>query len=154
VAALVLVTGDAREGATVLLGKTETLAGGLQVTTVKEGSGQTASVSFIMPAMLCVCPLTKHCIRSQCLLYSLDAVRDTLPHSCMPLSLFPLPSRAGAQTGDNVKVHYTGKLDSGKVFDSGDISFPLGAGHVIKGWDIVRTIQFCMIYISASFALS
>jgi hypothetical protein len=54
VAALVLVTGDAREGAAVLLGKTETLAGGLQITTVKEGSGQTASVSFVMPAMLCV----------------------------------------------------------------------------------------------------
>jgi FKBP-type peptidyl-prolyl cis-trans isomerase len=40
------------------------------------------------------------------------------------------------QTGDTVKVQYSGKLDNGKVFDSGDISFPLGAGHVIKGWDI------------------
>ncbi len=37
------------------------------------------------------------------------------------------------QTGDNVKVQYSGKLANGKVFDSGDISFPLGAGHVIKG---------------------
>jgi hypothetical protein len=42
------------------------------------------------------------------------------------------------QAGDTVKVKYSGKLDNGKVFDSGDISFPLGAGHVIKGWDIVR----------------
>jgi hypothetical protein len=72
----------------------------------------------------------------------------------MPLFLFPLPSRAGVQTGDNVKVHYSGKLDSGKVFDSGDISFPLGAGHVIKGWDIVRTIQFCIFHISAFLLLS
>ena len=40
------------------------------------------------------------------------------------------------QTGDTVKVQYSGKLDNGKVFDSGDISFPLGAGHVIKGWDL------------------
>lgn len=45
---------------------------------------------------------------------------------------------ATAETGDNVKVQYSGKLASGKVFDSGDISFPLGAGHVIKGWDMVR----------------
>merc|ERR1712216_338176 len=43
---------------------------------------------------------------------------------------------AVAAAGDTVKVKYSGKLDNGKVFDSGDISFPLGAGHVIKGWDI------------------
>ena len=54
---------------------------------------------------------------------------------------------ATATTGQRVKVHYTGWLydpaaadNRGKKFDSskdrGDpFSFPLGAGHVIGGWD-------------------
>ena len=48
----------------------------------------------------------------------------------------------GAQlkAGDTVKVHYTGLLTSGAKFDSSldrgaPISFPLGKGRVIKGWD-------------------
>jgi FKBP-type peptidyl-prolyl cis-trans isomerase len=45
-----------------------------------------------------------------------------------------------AEAGKNVSVHYTGKLPDGKVFDSSHtrgapISFKLGAGRVIKGWD-------------------
>ena len=45
-----------------------------------------------------------------------------------------------AEKGKTVEVHYTGFLSSGKVFDSSvergnPISFPLGAGQVIKGWD-------------------
>jgi FKBP-type peptidyl-prolyl cis-trans isomerase len=35
----------------------------------------------------------------------------------------------------SVRVKYAGRLESGKVFDSGTISFKLGAGAVIKGWD-------------------
>ena len=42
---------------------------------------------------------------------------------------------AVASTGHNATVHYTGWLTDGKMFDSGDITFRLGAGQVIKGWD-------------------
>ena len=42
--------------------------------------------------------------------------------------------------GSPVKVHYTGKLDDGTVFDSSvtrgqPLSFTVGVGQVIKCWD-------------------
>ena len=46
---------------------------------------------------------------------------------------------AAAQPGDTVTVNYTGKLDNGTVFDTSvgrqPITFVLGAGQVIPGWD-------------------
>ncbi len=44
-----------------------------------------------------------------------------------------------AKNGDRVRVHYTGRLDDGSVFDSsreGDpLEFTVGAGEVIPGFD-------------------
>ncbi|KAK7888027.1 peptidylprolyl isomerase fpr3 [Exophiala xenobiotica] len=45
-----------------------------------------------------------------------------------------------AKKGSRLEMRYIGKLDNGKVFDSNKsgkpFSFKLGAGEVIKGWDI------------------
>jgi len=44
-----------------------------------------------------------------------------------------------AQSGDNVKVHYTGTLKDGTVFDSSinrqPLAFMVGAGQMIEGFD-------------------
>lgn len=41
--------------------------------------------------------------------------------------------------GDTIRVHYTGKLTSGELFDSSEgrdpLEFQVGAGHVIRGFD-------------------
>ena len=52
----------------------------------------------------------------------------------------PVHCSEKAQAGQKVSVHYTGSLTDGTVFDSsvkrGDpITFGLGQGQVIKGWD-------------------
>ncbi|KAJ0483674.1 putative peptidylprolyl isomerase [Helianthus annuus] len=45
-----------------------------------------------------------------------------------------------AVKGQLIKAHYVGKLESGKVFDSSyhrekPLTFRIGVGEVIKGWD-------------------
>jgi len=58
------------------------------------------------------------------------------------LEFIEVEAGTGAQAvaGKTVSVHCTGKLQDGKVFDSSiprgePITFQLGAGRVIKGWD-------------------
>ena len=44
-----------------------------------------------------------------------------------------------AQTGNRVRVHYTGRLDDGEVFDSSEggtpMAFTVGGGQVIPGFE-------------------
>ena len=44
-----------------------------------------------------------------------------------------------AQNGNTVKVHYTGKLESGEIFDSSEgrepLEFTIGQGQMISGFD-------------------
>ena len=53
---------------------------------------------------------------------------------------FKVGEGAEAKAGDMVAVHYRGTLKDGTEFDSSlarkPISFPLGQGRVIKGWDL------------------
>ncbi len=75
-----------------------------------------------------------------------QAVADT-PNQGLKMTDVKAGSGAEAVAGKTVVVHYTGWLydeaaadHKGKKFDSsrdrGDpFDFPLGAGHVIKGWD-------------------
>jgi len=67
--------------------------------------------------------------------------RDTIT-TASGLRYIRLNETSGVQAvaGKEVSVHYTGYLQNGTVFDSSisrgqPITFPLGQGRVIKGWD-------------------
>ena len=64
---------------------------------------------------------------------------DDLTHALLKEDLV-VGSGATAETGDDVVVHYVGRLANGVQFDSSrarrdPLDFALGAGDVIKGWD-------------------
>lgn len=69
------------------------------------------------------------------------AVADLNTAPAVEIEYIETEAGSGPQpkTGDTVRVHYTGTLEDGTIFDSsaeGDpISFELGQGAVIPGWD-------------------
>jgi len=74
---------------------------------------------------------------------SLQMVQDNTLNNQEPQQLVVQDAAAGAgaeaKAGDTVSVHYTGKFENGTVFDTSvgraPISFVLGTGAVIPGWD-------------------
>jgi FKBP-type peptidyl-prolyl cis-trans isomerase len=65
---------------------------------------------------------------------------DCLPMNELLIEDTHVGTGAEATAGKMVKVHYTGMFPDGRVFDSSvprgeAFAFPLGAGHVIQGWD-------------------
>ena len=66
---------------------------------------------------------------------------ETLQLTASGLQFHDLEIGSGeeARSGQNVKVHYTGRLENGTQFDSsrgrGPFEFTLGVGMVIRGWD-------------------
>lgn len=70
------------------------------------------------------------------------AGKDTISYASglKMIKVHEFNSGVQASNGKTVTVHYTGFLPDGKVFDSSvdrgePISFPLGTGKVIKGWE-------------------
>lgn len=64
---------------------------------------------------------------------------QTLPNG-LTIEDLDVGSGTTAEKGKTVSVHYTGWLTDGRKFDSSKdrndpFQFPLGAGHVIRGWD-------------------
>lgn len=72
---------------------------------------------------------------------TITAIPDTLDNG-MSIAVFEEgKGDRVAKIGDKVSVQYTGWLTSGKMFDTSRkrpraFSFKLGAGKVIKGWDL------------------
>lgn len=71
---------------------------------------------------------------------SVDDADYTTTESGLKYHDFTVGSGATAEAGQTVSVHYTGWLTDGTKFDSSldrgePISFTIGAGHVIPGWD-------------------
>ena len=65
---------------------------------------------------------------------------ETTTASGLNIEELEVGSGDSAAKGSYVTVHYTGWLTDGKKFDSSKdrndpFRFPLGAGHVIRGWD-------------------
>ena len=70
----------------------------------------------------------------------IDPMPPTTTASGLVFDELVVGSGNAAGSGQKVSVHYTGWLTNGTKFDSSKdrgepFVFPLGKGHVIKGWD-------------------
>jgi FKBP-type peptidyl-prolyl cis-trans isomerase FkpA len=69
-----------------------------------------------------------------------NCMTQTTTASGLVIDEIEIGSGETAVKGKMVSVHYTGWLTDGRKFDSSKdrndpFNFPLGAGHVIRGWD-------------------
>ena len=67
-------------------------------------------------------------------------IEDSLQVSELEIEDASIGEGPEVESGDVAEVHYTGRLESGEVFDSSldrgePFSFEVGAGQVIEGWD-------------------
>jgi len=83
--------------------------------------------------------------------------KEVTTESGLKLTVYDLNKKAlKCDSGDNISVHYVGKLEDGTVFDESygrkqPISFNLGEGRVIKGWD--EGLQYLHLGDSALFII-
>ena len=69
-----------------------------------------------------------------------DMTTETSGNSSLQIQEMVAGSGEIAERGDIISAHYVGRLIDGRVFDSSrdrgmPISFTLGVGQVIRGWD-------------------
>ena len=72
---------------------------------------------------------------------STQETQNTMTTNKLKIEDVVVGTGAEAVTGKEITVNYTGKFTDGKVFDSSiprgqPFTFTLGAGMVIKGWDL------------------
>ena len=65
----------------------------------------------------------------------LPACGSTSPSDTLVTQDLVVGTGPAVQNGDTVTVSYVGTFLDGNQFDSGKITFRVGAGSVIKGWD-------------------
>jgi peptidylprolyl isomerase len=139
---------------TITLGKGQVIKGWDEgLTYLKEGDEAT----FIIPADLAygnrqVGPIPANStLKFEVKLISVQEIKEPVPFNCAGLDTLKLES--GLQIimvsegkgpkpvkNNKVDVHYTGYFTDGKIFDSSvsrgtPLSFEVGVGRVIKGWD-------------------